>query len=382
MGQDEGLRFYSKGIPMIYILAFLWVLGILIFIHEFGHFLVAKLAGVKVLKFSLGFGPRIIGTKIGETEYQISALPLGGYVKPLGDNPREKVSKEEKARAFIYQSVPKRMAIVLAGPLANFLLAIFIFCLVYGIMGIPQSPPVVGKVMDGSPAQKAGIQSGDMIIQVDAVKITQWADLPSVITESKGRNLHLTVRRGGKVIPLRITPQAATTKNIFGEEVKTYQIGIISSGEFVLKQVPVYSAIGMAFTQTWLVTKLTVVSIVKVIQRAIPAKQALGGPILIAQMAGQQAQEGFLSLIFFTAIISINLGILNLFPIPVLDGGHLFFLSIEAIRRRPLSMRKMEVIQQIGLTIILLLFLYIIFNDLERVGFMKFITKFFSHRAH
>jgi regulator of sigma E protease len=352
---------------MIYILAFLWVLGILIFIHEFGHFLVAKLAGVKVLKFSLGFGPKLIGTKIGETEYQISAFPLGGYVKPLGDNPREKVPKADKARAFIHQPVPKRMAIILAGPLANFLLAIFIFSLLYSVAGIPESPPVVGKVMDGSSAQKAGIRSGDIILQVDEGKITQWADLPSVITKSKGKTLQLTVRRGEKVIPLRVTPQAATAKNIFGEEVKTYQIGIISSGEFALKRVPVYSAIGMAFSQTWFITKLTVVSIVKVIQRVIPAKQALGGPILIAQMAGKQAQEGFLSLIFFTAIISINLGIINLFPIPILDGGHLFFLTLESIIGRPLSIKKLELAQQIGLIIIILLMAFIFYNDIMRI---------------
>jgi regulator of sigma E protease len=352
---------------MIYILAFLWVLGILIFIHEFGHFLVAKLVGVKVLKFSLGFGPKLIGTQIGETEYQISAFPLGGYVKPLGDNPREKVRKDERARAFIHQPVPKRMAIILAGPLANFLLAIVIFCLLYSIMGIPQSPPLVGKVVNGSPAQKAGIQSGDLIVQVDEVKIAQWADLPPVITKSQGRNLQLIVRRGERVVPLRVTPQAATAKNIFGEEIKTYQIGIIASGEFVLKRVPVYSAVGTAFSQTWFITKLTVVSIVKVIQRVIPAKQALGGPILIAQMAGKQAQEGFLSLIFFTAIISINLGIINLFPIPILDGGHLLFLTIESIIGRPLSVKKLELAQQIGLIIIILLMAFIFYNDIMRI---------------
>jgi regulator of sigma E protease len=352
---------------MIYVLAFLWVLGILIFIHEFGHFLVAKLAGVKVLKFSLGFGPKIIGTKIGETEYQISAFPLGGYVKPLGDNPREKVPKEEKARAFIHQSVLKRMAIVLAGPLANFLLAIVVFALLYSIMGIPQSPPVVGKVVDGSAAQKAGIHSGDLIQQVDEVKIDQWTDLPSVIAKSEGRPLMLMIKRGGKVIPLRVTPIATTTKNIFGEEVKTYQIGIVASGEIVLKQVPVYSGIGAAFSQTWFITKLTVISIIKVIERVIPAKQALGGPILIAQMAGKQAQEGFLSLIFFTAIISINLGIINLFPIPILDGGHLLFLTLESIIGRPLSIKKLELAQQVGLIIILLLMAFIFYNDIMRI---------------
>jgi regulator of sigma E protease len=221
--------------------------------------------------------------------------------------------------------------------------------------------------VDGSPAQKAGIQSGDLILQVDEVKIVQWADLPPIIAKSKGRHLPLIVKRGQKVISVRVTPQAATAKNIFGEAIKTYQIGIIASGEFVLKRVPVYSAAGMAFSQTWFVTKLTVVSIVKVIQRVIPAKQALGGPILIAQMAGKQAQEGFLSLIFFTAILSINLGIINLFPIPILDGGHLLFLTLESIIGRPLSVKKLELAQQIGLIILVLLMAFIFYNDIMRI---------------
>ncbi len=351
---------------MIYIVAFLWVLGILIFIHEFGHFLVAKLAGVKVLKFSLGFGPKLIGKKIGETEYMISAFPLGGYVKPLGENPREEVAKGERARAFIYQPVYKRMAIVLAGPLANFLLAVFIFALVFSI-GVPQITPVVGEVANGFPAQGAGIKSGDVILQVDEVKITQWADLPAVIGKSEGRTLHLTIKRGEKVNKVKATPRAVTVKNIFGDEVKTYQIGIAPSGEFVVKREPVYKAIGMGLSQSWFVTKLTVLSIVKIIQRAIPAEKALGGPILIAQMAGKQAQEGFLSLIFFTAILSVNLCILNLFPIPILDGGHLLFMTIESIIGRPLSVKKLELAQQIGLIIIILLMGFIFYYDIMRI---------------
>jgi regulator of sigma E protease len=351
---------------MIYIVAFLWVLGILIFIHEFGHFLIAKLAGVKVLKFSLGFGPTLIGKKIGETEYVISAFPLGGYVKPLGESPREEVAKGETGRAFSHQPVRKRMAIVAAGPLANFLLAVFIFSLVFCI-GVPQNIPVVGEVVDGFPAHEAGIRPGDRILQVDDVTITQWADLPAVISKSEGRVLQLTIKRGGEIIHVRVIPRAAIVKNIFGEEVKTYQIGISPSEEFVVQREPVYKAIGMGFSQSWLITKLTVISIVKIIERAIPAQKALGGPILIAQMAGKQAKEGFLNLIFFTAILSVNLCILNLVPIPILDGGHLLFMAIESIIGRPLSMRKMEVAQQIGLIIIIALMAFIFYNDIMRI---------------
>jgi regulator of sigma E protease len=351
---------------MIYILAFLWVLGILIFIHEFGHFLVAKLTGVKVLKFSLGFGPTIIGKRIGETEYVISALPLGGYVKPLGENPREEVAQGERGRSFLHQPVHKRAAIVAAGPVANFLLAVFIFALVFSI-GVPQDTAVVGEVVKGFPAQEAGIKPGDRILQVDDVKIAQWADLPAVITKSKGRELKLIVERGGKIVTIRVVPRSATGQNIFGEKVKTYQIGITPSGESVVKREPVYKAIGLGFSQSWFITKLTVISIIKIIQRAVPAKQALGGPILIAQIAGKQAQEGFLHLIFFTAVLSVNLCILNLVPIPILDGGHLLFLAIESVIGRPVSMKKMEMAQQVGLIIIILLMVFIFYNDIMRI---------------
>ncbi len=350
---------------MIYILAFLWVLGILIFIHELGHFLVAKLGGVKVLKFSLGFGPKLISKKIGETEYMISALPLGGYVKLLGDDPGEKIAKGDEKRTFRYQPVRKRMAIVIAGPLANLLFAAFIFSLLFCV-GIPQLSPVVGEVADGFPAKKAGVRPGDVILKVNEDDITQWFDLLSVIPKSEGMELQLTVQREGKFIKIRVTPQVVTVKNIFGEEIRTYQIGIVPSGETVLKRDPVHKAFGKGLYQTWYISKLVVVSIVKIIKRVIPAK-TMGGPILIAQMAGERAQEGFLSLIFFTAVLSINLGILNLFPIPILDGGHLLFLTLESIIGRPLSVKKLELAQQIGLIIIIMLMVFVFYNDIVRI---------------
>jgi regulator of sigma E protease len=258
------------------------------------------------------------------------------------------------------------MAIVLAGPLANFLLAVFIFFLLFSI-GVPQPSPVVGEVMDGFPAREAGIETGDRILQVDDVEIVQWADLPVAIAKSEGRKLRLKLERGREVITVQVVPRAAIVKNIFGEEVKTYQIGITPSGAFITKREPFDRAVGMGFSQSWFITKVTVISIVKIIQRVIPAKKALGGPILIAQMAGKQAQEGFLNLIFFTAVLSVNLCILNLFPIPILDGGHLLFMIIESIIGRPLSVRKMEVAQQIGLIIIILLMVFIFYNDIMRL---------------
>lgn len=382
MGQGKGPRLYKKGSTIMYdaiisILAIIWVIGILIFIHELGHFLVAKLSGVKVLTFSLGFGPKLIGKRIGETEYRISALPLGGYVRPLGDNPRVKVPKKEEKRALSHQSVPKRMAIVAAGPVANFLLAVLIFSLLFSV-GIPlyKNTPVIGEIAEGYPAQKAGVKPGDVILKVDGTQINQWSDIPDVINESKGKQLQLTIKRGGEIIKIRITPQVEMEKDLLGEVKKTHKIGISPTIE--IKKEPVYKSIGLGFYQTWNITKGVMVFVVKVIRGKEEVKKAAGGPILIAKIVAMQAHQGFLNLLIITAIISVNLGILNLIPIPVLDGGHLLFLAIEAIRRRPLSVRKMEIIQQIGLTIILLFMVYIIFIDLERVGFMKFIMKIFS----
>jgi regulator of sigma E protease len=207
---------------------------------------------------------------------------------------------------------------------------------------------------------------GDVILKVNDEEIAQWSDLLSVIPKSKGKELRIILKREGEEVRIRVAPRVIKGKNIFGEEITTYQIGIVPSGESVLKREPIHKAVVSGFYQTWYVTKLVVVSIIKIIQRVIPAK-TIGGPILIAQMAGKQAQEGFLSLIFFTAVLSINLGILNLFPIPILDGGHLLFLSLEFIIGRPLSVKKLELAQQIGLIIIILLMVFAFYNDIMRI---------------
>jgi regulator of sigma E protease len=341
------------------------VLGILVFVHELGHFLLAKKLGVGVLTFSLGFGPKIFWKKIGETQYQIAAVPLGGFVKMIGENPEEEVKEELLGRSFSNQPVWKRALIIAAGPFFNFFLAIVLFSTI-NLFGIPYSPPKIGEVNPGLPAEAAGLKKGDLILSIDGQDLKKWEDLSRIIRSSQGKELMLRVKRNGETLEIRVTPKPSSVKNLFGEEVSTFVIGITHSGEVLIEKVNPLVALGNGFIQTYQGIKLTLVGIVKLIQGVIPGK-TIGGPILIAQMAGEQARRGLLSLALFMAILSINLGVINLFPIPILDGGHFLFLTLEAILRRPVSIRKMEIAQQIGLTLIILLMLFAFYNDLIRI---------------
>lgn len=341
------------------------VLGILVFVHELGHFLLAKKLGVGVLTFSLGFGPKILGRKIGETHYQIAMVPLGGFVKLVGENPEEKVKEEDLSRSFSNQPVWKRALIIAAGPFFNFFLAVVLFSTT-NLFGIPYSPPKVGEVNPGLPAEAAGLRKGDLILSINGQDLKTWEDLSRIIRGSQGKELHLKVKRAEEILELRVFPKPSTVKNLFGEEVSTFVIGITHSGEVLIEKVNPLVALGTGFVQTYQGIKLTIIGIIKLIQRVIPAK-TIGGPILIAQMAGEQAKRGLLSLVLFTAILSINLGVINLFPIPILDGGHFIFLILEAILRKPISIRKMEIAQQVGLILIILLMLFAFYNDLIRI---------------
>ena len=341
------------------------VLGILVFVHELGHFLLSKGLGVGVLTFSLGFGPKLIGRKIGETQYQIAAVPLGGFVKLIGENPEEEVKEEDRARSFSGQPIWKRLLIITAGPFFNFLLAVVLFFTV-NLFGLPYFPAKVGGVTSGLPADKAGLKKGDVVLSIDGEEISKWDDLSRIIRGSKGKEITLKVRRDSEVIDLKVTAQSSNTKNIFGEEVSIFMIGIVPSDEVLVEKVSLDVALGSALGQTWNGIRLTLIGVVKLIQRVVPAK-TIGGPILIAQLAGEQARRGLLSLALFMAILSINLGVINLFPIPVLDGGHFLFLGLEAILRKPVSIKKMEIAQQIGLILIILLMLFAFYNDLLRL---------------
>ncbi len=353
---------------LYYLLPFVVVLGILIFFHELGHFLLAKWFNVKVLKFSLGFGYRLVGKKIGETEYLISTVPLGGYVKLLGENgeEEEKIPPSEAARAFSNQHVMKRMAIVFAGPLFNLFLALFIFCSFYLVVGASIRTTEVGQVTKGSPADKAGIIKGDEIVSVQGQKTESWSDLKEMIQDSTGKSLTIVVDRGGNLISMTVVPEKALEKNLFGEEVKTALIGVVASAKFKNVHKGPWAAVRDGFVQTWSVIKLTVLTIVKLFQGVVSIR-TLGGPIMIGQLTGQVAQEGLDNLVPLLAVISINLGILNLLPVPILDGGLILFLLIELILRRPVSLKKRDVAQRVGLFLLAVLMVVVTINDLSRI---------------
>jgi regulator of sigma E protease len=357
-----------------YFLPFIVVLGILIFFHELGHFLVAKFFGVKVLKFSLGFGLKLVGWKIGETEYLISTIPLGGYVKLLGENGNdtEPIPPEEAHRAFDNQHVMKRMAIVVAGPLFNIFLALALFCGFALVSGSYILSPEIGQVRSDSPASKAHLMKGDLITAVQGQPVKSWSEIKEHIQNSAGRPVEITIQRGKEHLTVTVVPEQGVEKNLFGEEVKTALIGIVASGKYDNVKLGVWGAITQGFLKTWEVTKLTCLTIVKLFQGVVSIK-TLGGPIMIGQLTGQAAQEGFSYLIPLLAIISINLGILNLLPVPILDGGLIFFFLIELIIGKPISLKKRDVAQKVGLFLLAVLIVVVTMNDLSRIGAPKWL---------
>ena len=351
---------------MTTLIAFIVLLGILIFIHEFGHFLAARLGGVGVQKFSLGFGPKIIGKKIGETEYVLSWIPLGGFVKLLGESGTEELPPEDEKRSFYKQPTWKRLLIVLAGPVFNFLLAIVIFFIVF-MYGIPNLLPVIGQMSPDSAAASAGIAAGDKILTLNGKKITYWDEIKPIITESKGNDIKVIVQRGSEEKSFTVKPKLSKAKNIFGEEETAYLIGVSPAGKTVIERKNPIMAMVSSVDRTWEISKLTVISVVKMIEGVI-SPRTLGGPIFIAQVAGDQVREGIIPFILFMAILSINLGVVNLFPIPVLDGGHIFFYLIEMVTRKEIPMKVKEWSQQIGFVALLMLMLFVIMIDIERLN--------------
>jgi regulator of sigma E protease len=365
------------------------VLGILIFVHELGHFLFAKLMGVSVEKFSLGFGPKLIGKKIGETEYLLSAFPLGGYVKMFGEggfieggvsDPRpedensptdvssepvlRELTDDEKARSFAHKPVLARIAIVMAGPVFNLLFAWLIF-IVLCMMGVPTVTTKIGEALKDKPAAKAGMKKGDVITAINNLPISRWDQIAEGVAASKGKPLTLTVKRDASEFSLTITPEPRVSKNLFGEKINGYAIGVASAGEVVTEHFNPPQAFIKGSEQTWKVIDLTFMSLVKMIQRVVPM-DSVGGPIMIAKMAGEQASAGGASFLAFMALLSINLGVLNLLPVPVLDGGHLLFYFMELIFRRPVPQKIREYAQQIGMVLLLGLMVLAFYNDIIR----------------
>ncbi|HEY7519471.1 MAG TPA: RIP metalloprotease RseP [Methylomirabilota bacterium] len=456
----------SRGGPIEMIVSFVVVIGILILIHELGHFFVARWCGVGVERFSIGFGPVLLRWRGKETEYVLSAIPMGGYVKMMGEeNPLEggAALPFDPQKAFALKPLWARFLIVFAGPGMNFVLAAVIFAAVLATVGRPVWPPAVGKVAEGTPAAAAALRTGDVIAAVNGKPIAYWEDLERAVADSNGRPLTLRVRRGDAEQALTLTPRRkAVTDPIFKEPREVWDIGAgpqlipqISSvaadspaaraglqpGDVVAAVAgqPVYTpedlveairtrpgqpfditierdgrrltvnvtpdvakdktptgeevtvgkiqagiatkavsfepynpamAVVYGAQRTWDMTVLTVKGLWKLVSRQIDSSN-IGGPIQIATEAGRQAKEGMGSLALFTAIISVNLAVLNLLPVPMLDGGHLFFFLIEAVLGRPLSLKKREAAQQLGFVLLMLLMVYALWNDLNRIGAFK-----------
>lgn len=370
------------------VINFIIVLGILIFVHELGHFLVAKWMGVKVEKFSLGFGPKLFGRQIGETEYLISAFPLGGYVKMFGEGgfseiemieqeyereapgskPVEayKLTPADEARSFAHKTVPQRMAIVFAGPLFNMLFAWLLLILLY-ITGMPILKATVGEVFPDRPAALAGIQKGDLITSVNGQRVIQWEDFSSNMATSTD-SVTLNITRGGKPLTVELKPQIGETKNLFGEIVKKPIIGVSPAFDFATERFGLVDAFKLGNAKAVEVTRLTLLSLVKLFQGVVPLN-SLGGPMMIADMANKAAQTGGATFFMLLAVVSINLGILNLLPIPVLDGGHLMFYTIEAVIRRPVPQKVREYAQQAGMLMLIGMMVLAFYNDIVRYFF-------------
>ncbi|HXF76265.1 MAG TPA: RIP metalloprotease RseP [Methylomirabilota bacterium] len=338
-------------------------LGLLIVFHEFGHFLLAKLSGVGVLTFSVGFGPKLWVKKKGETEYALSAFPLGGYVKMIGEDPDEEVARAEIEKSFAHKSLLKRFAIVVAGPGFNILLAVLLLMIVFTFYGVPVMSTQVSGVEKGSPAEKAGIAKGDRVIAIDGREVREWEDISKRIKGSGGKPLNIELRRGGETVIVTVQPARRENRNIFGEIKDDWMIGIGS--QVSVERGKPGLAVVRAVSQTYDYARLTLVGFYKMIVGDVSPRN-IGGPILIAQLAGQQAQEGIGSFLAFLAVLSVNLGVLNLLPVPVLDGGHLVFFLVEAVIRRPVSLRYREVAQQVGICLLGLLMIYAFYNDILR----------------
>ncbi len=438
------------------------IFAVLIIVHEAGHFAMAKRLGVRVLRFSVGYPPRIFGIRRGETDYAIGATPFGGYVRMLGDEVAEdpspatleeylreietdlklalnkdaggksgmdsepaliafarefesgsraaavsKLGREAKtdeamllgamaasgsageaikalalerpraliecfrARAFPTQSLGKRIGIVIAGPLANILFAPILMAAVF-MYGVPYVKPIVGEMKAGMPAASAGLKPGDRIVAVAGKSVRTWNDLSDAIRASGGASIALDIARpNGSVsaehLTLRIQPVREDEKTIYGNSTAAWVIGVLPRGDEGVRHYGPLSAIGQSVIATGEMAGQLVIGIVRIIDGSTPARQALGGPIMIAQIAGREAHQGFADLGGFTVMLSLELGIINLLPVPLLDGGHLFFFLLEGVRGRPLQLRHREYAMRVGLLLLVALMTFVIFNDISRI---------------
>lgn len=350
---------------MITALAFIFVLGVLIFVHELGHFLVAKRVGIKVERFSLGFPPYIFNRKVGETDYSIGIIPLGGFVKMPGENPDEPGTGD--GRDFSDKTVGQRAAVIIAGPLMNYILAIALFIGFYWLSDQPWykvDTSEVGEIVAGSPAEKAGVKTGDLILSVNDFPVNSYDSLSKQINAVVADTVRLRIVRGADTIVIAALTELATQPNIKGGLDSIGRIGV-RPAQGGVKSYGFVEAVSIGFNQTNLIAWETLL-IAKRLLTFEASLKAMGGPVFIARQAGQEAKRGLDKLFFFMALLSVNLAVLNLLPIPILDGGHLVFLAIEKIKGSPVSMRIRAIAQQVGMVMLLALIVAITYHDIMR----------------
>lgn len=369
------------GVPFT-LVSFFLALSVVVFVHEFGHFFVARRCGVRCESFSIGFGPEIVGrTDKHGTRWKLSLIPLGGYVKMFGEGETMQVveggkttevarelTPEERAVSFKYKTLGQRAAIVFAGPAVNLIFAVLVFWLTFSIGGRPTTDPVIGGIVEGGAAADAGILPGDRIVTIDGKPVERFEDIQTIVLLANGAPMDIGIRReGADDRVFSVTPRVREDKDEDGKVTKRLMLGIQASRDHmtVTRMNPI-SAAGAAFGQVYDVIHTTKVAVGQMIVGE-RGTEDLGGPIRIAQISGQAAKTGVLGFILFMAILSINLGVVNLFPVPLLDGGHLMFYAIEAVRGRPLSEQVQEWGLRVGLALVLTLMLFVTWNDIVQL---------------
>lgn len=368
-----------------WILPFLAVLSVLVFVHEFGHYIVARWCKVRVEAFSIGFGPQLTGwTDKAGTRWKICAFPLGGYVKMFGEqdfaeeDDQPVMTEAEKAVSFHHKTLRQRVAIVAAGPAANFLFAIVMFAGMFATVGVATPLPVVGEVQADSAAAAAGFAVGDRIVSIDGQPVSQFEDLRRLIGDRPEISTVFEVRRGEETVRLTAVPQRTTVTADDGVERSIGVLGIKADpNALVYERYNPVKAVAVAVSQVFAISVQIMVALWEIISGTRTAAE-LGGPLRIAQLSGEVAQHGFDNLLRFTAALSINLGLINLFPIPLLDGGHLAFYGAEALRGRPLGKRVQEYGFRFGLAVVLLLIIFVTWNDLMSLKVFDFVRQLIS----
>ena len=367
------------------VVSFLFILGVIVFVHEMGHFLVARWNKVRIEVFSIGFGPELFGWNDRHgTRWKVALLPLGGYVRFFGDanaasTPGEDVptlSEAERAVSFHHKRLFQRAAIVFAGPFANFLLAIVILGVLFATVGQRLTPPDISMVKPDSAAEAAGFQPGDLILSIDGKPISRFEELQQIVRDSAGVPLTMVVKRGESEVTLVVTPRRVERTDRFGNDLQFGELGVGRAGVVYVRLNPV-AAVGAAVAETYNLTAGTIGAIAQMIA-GTRSSDDLGGPIRIAQVAGQVAQDGFVTIFWFMAVLSINLGLINLMPVPLLDGGHLLFYAFEAIRGRPLGERAQDYGFRIGIALLLSLMVFATWNDLVHLKVVDFFVGLFS----